>query len=121
MTGAEAAEAALKDRQHKLRKVQREADEAQRVPARLRVETAERLKMQEEDLSSYASDDSAVSGSSHQPGSQQEGNLPASDDLEVEVDTKEDSPLPSTHRSSRAKAPSRKIQSQRRRDQSQQR
>ena len=117
MTGAEAAEAALKDRQYKLRKVQREADKAQRVLAQLQVETIiERLETQEEDLSSYTSDDSAISSSKHQSGSQQEENLLTSSSLEVEVDMKEDSPLPSTRRSGRAKVPSWKIQSQQRQD-----
>ena len=87
----------------------------------LQVETAERHETQEENLSSYTSDDSAISSSRHQSSSQQEENLLASGSLEVEVDTKEDSPPPSTRRSGRAKVPSRKIQSQQRRDQSQQR
>ena len=74
MMRVEAAEAALKDRQRKLRKTQREANEAQRVLVRLRVKIAERLETQEEELSSYVFDDFAISSSRHQSSSQQ-GNL----------------------------------------------
>jgi hypothetical protein len=139
MTGAEAAEAALKDRQRKLYKAQREADKAQKVLAQMRAETIERSKMREEDLS-CASSDSTISSTSDervdekskdredmgesidnvlcvsQSDSSQELSSLADDDLGVEVDIEVDSPLPQTRRSGRAKAPTWKIQSQQRRD-----
>ncbi|KAI9764342.1 MAG: hypothetical protein M1839_005959 [Geoglossum umbratile] len=58
----------------------------------------------------------SISDVRRQTGSQQKGNLFAVDSFEVEVDIKEDSPPLSTRRSGRSKAPSRKIQSQQRRD-----
>ncbi|KAI9779695.1 MAG: hypothetical protein M1839_007193 [Geoglossum umbratile] len=128
-------------RQRKLRKAQREANEAQKVLAQLRAETAERSETQE-GLSFHAFDGSATSSSSrdereeeedeekehgesmsqsigdvrHQTSFQQKENLLAIDGFEVEVDMKEDLPPLSTRRSGRSKAPSRKIQSQQRRD-----
>ena len=61
--GAKAAETTLRDRQHKLHKVQREANEAERKLAQLQAKTIERSKIQEEDLSCALSD-SATSSSS---------------------------------------------------------